>query len=88
MGNPFILVGNAVLGFFTGYFTEKGFSPVAAVMLAFAIQLPWLAVTDHLLMGLSWAFIGGLAVSLAASNLLWAVAASWAAGPLRRLLGC
>jgi hypothetical protein len=57
-------------------------------MLAFAIQLPWLAVTDHFLMGLSWSFIGALAVSLAASNLLWAVAAAWAAGPLKRSLGC
>lgn len=32
--------------------------------------------------------IGALAVSLAASNLLWAVAAAWAAGPLKRSLGC
>ncbi len=88
MGNPFILVGNAALGFFTGHFSEKGFRPVAAAMLAFAIQLPWLALTDHFLMGLSWSFIGGLAVSLAASNLLWAVAAAWAAGPLKRSLGC
>jgi uncharacterized membrane protein len=88
MGNPFILVGNAALGFFAGHFYEKGFRPVAAAMLAFAIQLPWLAVTDHFLMGLSWSFIGALAVSLAASNLLWAVAAAWAAGPLKRSLGC
>lgn len=88
MGNPFILFGNALLGFFAGHFAERGFRPVAAGMLAFAIQLPWLAVTDHFLMGLSWSFIGGLAVSLAASNLLWAVAAAWAAVPLRRFLGC
>jgi len=88
MGNPFILFGNALLGFFTGYFAERGFRPVAAAMLAFAIQLPWLALTDRFLMGLPWPFIGGLAVSLAVSNLLWAVAAARAAGPLRRLLGC
>lgn len=88
MGNPFILFGNAILGFFAGHFAERGFRPVAAVMLAFAIQLPWLAVTDHVIMGLSWSLIGGLAVSLAASNLLWAVAAAWAAGPLERFLGC
>ena len=87
MGNPFILFGNALLGFFSGHFVERGFRPVAAVMLAFAIQLPWLAVTDHFLMGLPWSFIGGLALSLAASNLLWAVAAARTAGPLRRLLG-
>jgi hypothetical protein len=59
-----------------------------AVLLAFAIQLPWLVVTDHLFMGLSWSFIGALVLSLAVSNLVWAVAAAWAAGPLRRLLGC
>ena len=88
MGNPFILFGNALLGFFTGHFAERGFRPVAAAMLAFAIQLPWLAVTDHFLMGHSWSLIGGLAASLAASNLLWAVAAAWAAGPLKRFLGC
>jgi len=56
-------------------------------MFAFAIQLPWLVVTDHLFMGLSWSFIGALVLSLAVSNLVWAVAAAWAAGPLRRLLG-
>jgi len=88
LSNPFILFGNALLGFFTGHFTEKGFRPVVAVMLAFAIQLPWLVVTDHLFMGLSWSFIGALVLSLAVSNLIWAVAAAWAAGPLRRLLGC
>jgi hypothetical protein len=87
LSNPFILFGNALLGFFTGHFTEKGFRPVVAVMLAFAIQLPWLVVTDHLFMGLSWSFIGALVLSLAVSNLVWAVAAAWAAGPLRRLLG-
>ena len=32
MGNPFILVGNAALGFFTGHFSEKGFRPVAAAI--------------------------------------------------------
>jgi len=88
MSNPFILLGNALLGFFTGHFAERGFRPVVAVMLAFAIQLPWLVVTDHLLMGLAWSFIGALVLSLAVSNLVWAVAAAWAAGPLRRLLGC
>ena len=88
LSNPFILFGNALLGFFTGHFTEKGFRPVVAVMLAFAIQLPWLVVTDYLFIGLSWSFIGALVLSLAVSNLVWAVAAAWAAGPLRRLLGC
>jgi uncharacterized membrane protein len=88
LSNPFILFGNSLLGFFTGHFAEKGFSPVVAVMLAFAIQLPWLVVTDHLIMGLPWPFIGALVASLAVSNLIWAVAADWAAGPLRRLLGC
>jgi hypothetical protein len=88
LSNPFILFGNALLGFFTGHFAEKGVRPVVAVMLAFAIQLPWLVVTDHLFMGFPWPFIGALAASLAVSNLVWAVAAAWAAAPLRRLLGC
>jgi hypothetical protein len=88
LSNPFILFGNALLGFFTGHFAEKGVRPVVAVMLAFAIQLPWLVVTDHLFMGLPWPFIGALVASLAVSNLVWAVAAAWAAAPLRRLLGC
>ena len=69
LSNPFILVGNAFLGFFTGHFTERGFGPVAAVLLAFAIQIPWLAVTDHFLMGLPWSFVGALVLSLAVSNL-------------------
>ncbi len=88
MGNPYILFGNALLGFFTGHFADRGFKPLVAVLFAFLIQLPWLVVTDHLFMGLPWDFIGMLVLSLAVSNVIWAVAAAWAVGPLRRFLGC
>jgi uncharacterized membrane protein len=87
MGNPYILFGNALLGFFSGYFSERGSKPVMAVLLAFLIQLPWLIATDYLIMGLSAPVIGILIASLAVSNALWAFAAAWAVPPLRRFLG-
>jgi len=72
MGNPYILIGNALLGFFTGLFLRKGFHTVPAVWLAYAIQLPWLILTDYYLLHLPLPLIENLAIALLLSNTLWA----------------
>jgi len=69
------LVGNGILGFFTGYFFRRRLSALVSAMLAFAIQLPWLVVTDIYIVGLPWSFVGPLILALALSNALWALVA-------------
>jgi hypothetical protein len=86
MHNPYIVVGNAILGFFTGLFVRHGIRTVFAVFLAYLIQLPWLVLTDLYLANLSMVFVSSLVVALALSNLVWAVLASCTAKPVKALL--
>ncbi len=87
-GNPYILVGNAILGFFAGALFRYGFHPVASALMAYAIQLPWLIVTDYYFMHLPAAFILNLTIALALSNALWSTAANLCLRPLRKGLEC
>ncbi|MFH1316390.1 MAG: ECF transporter S component [Candidatus Woesearchaeota archaeon] len=86
MGNPYIAIGNAILGFFAGLFLRYGIKTVLAVLLAYAIQLPWLVLTDYYLVGLSAVFIQSLAIALLVSNLIWAVAVDYIAKQIKPLL--
>ena len=72
MSNPYIAVGNAILGFFAGLFMRYGLNLVLAVALAFTIQLPWLILTDYFLVGMPLQTIGLLVLALAVSNTVWA----------------
>ncbi|HOG16824.1 MAG TPA: ECF transporter S component [Syntrophales bacterium] len=84
LANPYLAVGNALLGFFTGFFARRGVPAVVAVWLAFAVQLPWLVLTDYFFAGLSMEFIGTLVVALLVSNTVWAVVAASTSSLLRR----
>jgi uncharacterized membrane protein len=86
MGNPFIIVGNVILGFFYGLFTRLRIHPVLAVILAFAIQIPWLVATDFYLVHMPSTVVRMLLVSLALSNVLWAVVAGYLARPLAKVI--
>jgi hypothetical protein len=86
MHNPYIVVGNAILGFFVGLFARYGVHTVVAVLFAYAIQLPWLVLTDLYLVGLSYAFVMSLVIALSLSNLIWAVLAHYTANPLKGLV--
>jgi len=88
MSNPYIIVGNAILGLFAGIFIRYGFKTITAVMLAFLIQLPWLILTDYYLVHLPWTFIKGLIIALFITNALWAYVAHHSYKPMRRFLGC
>jgi len=74
LGNPFIVVGNVILGFFTGLFAKRT-RVVFAVLGAFAIQVPWLYFTD-LLVGMPEAAVRGVVLALLFSNIVWAFAAA------------
>ncbi|MFC1754547.1 ECF transporter S component [Thermoproteota archaeon] len=86
MHNPYIIVGNMLLGFFVGFFARYKIHTVIAVILAYVIQLPWLILTDYYLVGLSAGFITALVIALAVSNIIWAVVAHYTALPLKRSL--
>ncbi len=73
MNNPYIAVGNAILGFFAGLFFRYDIKTVYAVLIAYLIQLPWLIITDYYFAGLSVNFIGSLVVALLISNVVWAI---------------
>lgn len=86
MHNPYIIVGNALFGFFVGIFTQKKISPIFAVILAYCVQLPWLIVSDIYFAGLPTPFVKGLVIALAISNFLWAIGAQIFAEPLKKIL--
>jgi len=75
MHNPYIAIGNAILGFFVGFFVRYGLHTVLAVLLAFLIQIPWLVLTDYYLVHLPMTFIIPLISALLISNIIWALVA-------------
>lgn len=86
LGNPYLIVGNAILGFLTGFFYKKTNKLMLSVILAFLCQLPWLIVTDYYFMNLSVAFITKLIVVLLLADILWAAVIQLMNKPLRRYL--
>ena len=71
LGNPYILVGNMILGFCTGFLFKKGFNLIIAAMIAYSIQIPWLWTTDVYLIGMSAIVVKNLMIALFFSNLIW-----------------
>lgn len=86
LSNPYLMIGNAILGFFAGWFLRRGIRPLFAVWMAFCLQLLWLIPADYFLAGLSLSFIQNLVLMLFLSNTLWAIVAARLSGPLKRWL--
>jgi len=86
LGNPYLMVGNALLGVMTGVFFRKTGKMIPSVMLAFACQLPWLVVSDYYFMHLPAEFIAQLAVVLLLGNLLWALLIALTMKPIEKYL--
>lgn len=86
LGNPYLMLGNAILGFCTGIFYRKTDKLMFSVFLAFICQLPWLIVSDYYFMHLSGEFILRLVVVLFLADILWAALISAMNKPLRNLL--
>lgn len=86
MTNPYILIGNAILGLATGCFVRRGHSYLFSALLGFGFQIPWIVATDCLLMNLPTSFVGGLLLALTISNTLWATLAAVSAPPVKRFL--
>lgn len=77
LSNPYIIVGNGLLGFFTGFFYRRGNSLAKSVGFAFCIQLPWLVYSDIFLAAMPSYAVGLVVVSLAVSNMILSLLALW-----------
>ncbi len=77
MGNPYIVIGNIILGIVAGVLIRKGVGIVPAAMAGFAVQIPWIWVTDVYLMKMPVAIVTGIIFTLLLSNLIWATAAKF-----------
>ncbi|MBU1120601.1 hypothetical protein KJ660_01870 [Candidatus Micrarchaeota archaeon] len=86
LNNPYIIVGNIILGLFTGVFVRKKIPVVGAAMLAFSIQLPWLWYSDIFLAGMNVMAVNGVMIALFAGNLFWALIASGSYKKIRSLI--
>ena len=72
--NPWILGGNAILGFSVAYFYVR-MHPVKAVLAAYAVQLPYLLATDIFLVSMPVAAVIGIAITLLVENIICGFAA-------------
>jgi len=86
LGNPYILVGNALFGMLAGIFYKKTGSIIISVLLAFVCELPWLILSDYYLVHLPALFIAKLVIVLFLANVLWAVLINLSIKPLRKYL--
>ena len=86
LGKPWLIAGNALLGFLTGFFFRRTSKIILSVLLAFAVQLPWLILSDYYFAGLSPLFIAKLVMVLFLGNLLWALLISLGMKPIKKYL--
>lgn len=86
LGNPYLIIGNALFGLFTGIFYTKTNKIIPSALMAFICEIPWLIVSDYYLMRLPAEFIAKLVVVLFLTNLLWASLIHLMNKPLRKYL--
>jgi len=85
MHNPWIIGGNALLGFFSAYFYTKN-HPVKAALLAYAIQLPYLIFTDIFLAHMPVYTVSGIVLILFFENLICGLIATTLTLQIKTLL--
>jgi len=83
LNNPYILVGNVILGLCFGLFIRYGWNVVSAVLIAYMIQLPWLWVTDVYLTNMPVSVVNTIVLSLLISNLIFVTFAKLTYNKLR-----
>jgi len=86
MHNPYILIGNAILGFFVGLFIQYNVGLFWSILLAYCIQLPWLVLTDYFLIHMPLPVLEKLILSLWISNMIWGVTTKMMIKPIKNAL--
>jgi uncharacterized membrane protein len=77
MGNPYIVIGNLLLGFAAGYFMKKGRGVFLSALLAAVIQAAWVWISDVYFFGMPERKAAMILLALLFSNALWAAAAAF-----------
>ena len=85
LNNPYIMIGNILLGTFVGLFYKK-INIVISVLLAYLIQLPWLWITDIYLAGMPVNIVKGIVLGLLISNTIMAFIAWGTAKKVKQLV--
>jgi len=70
LNNPYIAIGNIILGGLAGLFMRKKLGVMPSVLLAYAIQMPWLWVTDIYLAGMAMKYVNMIVIALLVSNII------------------
>ncbi|MFH1285809.1 MAG: hypothetical protein ABIH99_04465 [Candidatus Micrarchaeota archaeon] len=81
--NPYLLIGNVILGFAFGVLARMGWKVWKAVLAAYFIQLLWLIPSDLYLAHMPANVLTLLVISLLISDMIWAVVAKWIHGNLQ-----
>ena len=75
LNNPYLIVGNIILGTLFGLFIRLKWNIILAALTAYIIQLPWLLYTDIYLLNMPINIVKGIVIALLISNILWAIVA-------------
>ncbi len=75
LGNPYIIVGNALLGFVAGFMYRKTNHIAISVVIAFICQVLWILLSDIFFMHMPIARVGIIILSLFIFDILWSVCA-------------
>ncbi|MFH2027920.1 MAG: hypothetical protein ABIJ08_02165 [Nanoarchaeota archaeon] len=73
MNNPYIAIGNMILGLFVGLLVRLRWNMILAVLTAYLIQLPWLYYSDIYLAHMPFNVVIGVIIALSISNTIWAI---------------
>ncbi len=84
--NPYIIIGNIILGFLAGFFVRHKFHIVLAAMLAYLIQMPWLWYSDVYLAGMPVAVVQKIVIALLISDVIMALAVRYTYKPVKALV--
>jgi uncharacterized membrane protein len=86
LNNPYIIIGNILLGTLFGIFIRLKWNIIIAVLTAYLIQLPWLWLTDIYLANMPINIVKGIVIALLLSNILWAAIAGITAKKIKNLI--
>ena len=75
LGNPYIIIGNALLGFVAGFMFRKTNRIALSVAIAFICQVLWILLSDLVFMNMPAAQVGKIIVSLLVFDIIWTVCA-------------
>ncbi len=86
LNNPYVLVGNVILGGLFGLFIRLRWNLIIAALAAYLIQMPWLWLTDVYLAGMPVKAVNAIVIALFFSDLLWAAFAGLSSRFVKKLV--